>query len=87
MDTTTRVDRWDGNLSYMANEFVINGPFNPTELSITYYSPYEIVNVTNIRVKVHELQKDTWQVPQIDFILKLFLMLLVLAILYKIVFL
>lgn len=82
----SRVNRWDGNLSCMDNEFIIDGPFNTTELSMTYYTPYKAINVTDIKVNVHELQTDTWKVPQLGFILRLFFMLLILLILFRIIF-
>ncbi len=82
-----RVDRWDGNKSHMANEFIADGPFNPTHLSITYCTPYSEEPVTDVRVSRHGVEKDTWEVPQLGFIFRLLLMLIILAFLWRIVFL
>lgn len=83
----TRCNRWDGNSSSMADEFIINGPFNPTDLSLTYHTPYEDIQVTDVRVTVHDLKKDTWQVPMLGLIARLIFMLFILFMIYRVVFL
>jgi hypothetical protein len=80
-----RCNRWDGNFSSMADEFIINGPFNPKELSVTYYSPYETVNVNNIKVTVHDLEKHTWKEPMLGLIARLIFMLFILFFIYRVV--
>lgn len=71
----------------MADEFIINGPFNPTDLSLTYHTPYEDIQVTDVRVTVHDLKKDTWQVPMLGLIARLIFMLFILFMIYRVVFL
>ena len=83
----TRCNRWDGNSSSMADEFIINGPFNPSDLFLTYHTPYEDIKISDVRVNVHELQKDTWQVPMLGLIARLIFMLFILFMLYRITFL
>lgn len=83
----TRVNRWDGNSSIMADEFIINGPFDPTKLSLTYYSPYERISISDVRVTVHDLEKNTWKVPGIGLVIRILFMSFILILLYRITFL
>jgi hypothetical protein len=83
----TRCNRWDGNSSSMADEFIINGPFNPTDLSLTYHTPYEDIKISDMRVTVHDLEKDTWRVPIIGSIIRIIFMCFILILLYRITFL
>jgi hypothetical protein len=80
----SRVDRWEGsNASVMADQVIFNGSFNPTELSMSYYTPYGEIPVTDVRVEVHELQKDTWRVPLVGFVVRFVFMVIVLFFLIK----
>jgi hypothetical protein len=82
----TRVDRWEGsNASVMADQVIFNGTFNPTELSMAYYTPYGEIPVTDVRVTVHELEKDTWRVPLVGFIVRLFYMIIIACCLVRVV--
>jgi hypothetical protein len=71
-----RVDRWDSsNLSNMGDMVTFNSPFNPNGLSVYYFTPYETIKVTDVKVTVHEVNTDSLLGGIVGFLLRFFMLI------------
>jgi len=64
----SRCDLWNGSIQHMGDELVIIGKFDPTQLHIKYYTPYEVSEVEDIEIIYNKAEGESYFMTTLKFI-------------------
>ncbi len=66
-----RCDAWAGTIPHMGNELILVGKFDPAQLHIKYYTPYESSEIEDIEIIYHKTEGENPLITTLKFLVQM----------------